>query len=265
MNDYLKELEEIQVFSKLIADFIEKNSLKDAVRILCNKLWNMDYETYDRDSERIKKLEFVLSNIEFYTDYRYQHDVLCYIVKSLNIYNKPIPKRNILSCGELREYDPVKNGQNILKHDISFGEFTDGGCSHFGNLIIQTRDGRGIYFAKFTGKGSYGLCICEKLDSIENDLLTKIQDLCHLAIKIKEENKLTENERHEFYKEKLSTLTFPSPPRLRIISAMKFTKENYRKIIESTLKKDKSIPVETLECFIEDACKCIESFIHLDE
>lgn len=265
MNEYIREINEIKYFSKLVTDFIEKTSLEDATRLLCKKLWGINYENSlnDNGSERITKLKFILSNIGLYKDYRYQHDILAYIVKALNLYDGDIIRKNVLSCSELRAYDPVKNGQNILKHDISFNEFTDGGCSYFGNLIIPIRDGRTIFFAKLKGNGEYGFCICEKSQGINSGVVKEIELLCKKIIGLKDE--LTWNEVQEIIKEELSKIEFPQSPKLRMISAMKFTKENYKQIIEATLKKDKLISKEILECFIDDACKQIEDFISIDK
>lgn len=98
MNEYIREINEIKYFSKLVTDFIEKTSLEDATRLLCKKLWGINYENSlnDNGSERITKLKFILSNIGLYKDYRYQHDILAYIVKALNLYDGDIIRKNVL-------------------------------------------------------------------------------------------------------------------------------------------------------------------------
>ncbi|ENV46394.1 hypothetical protein P255_00533 [Acinetobacter brisouii CIP 110357] len=55
-----------------------------------------------------------------------------------------LAENNIISNGPCWEYDPAKNGQNIIKHGIEFGSVASYGGGDFGRLISYTAPGRWI-------------------------------------------------------------------------------------------------------------------------
>lgn len=55
-----------------------------------------------------------------------------------------LAENNIISNGSCWEYDPAKNGQNIIKHGIEFGSVASYGGGDFGRLISYTAPGRWI-------------------------------------------------------------------------------------------------------------------------
>ena len=64
-------------------------------------------------------------------------DIKIYALKFLfpNSYHLLNLKETIFSKSELFQYDPAKNGQNIIKHGIAFGEVTSY-STKFGTLIV---------------------------------------------------------------------------------------------------------------------------------
>ncbi|CAM9212439.1 BrnT family toxin [Acinetobacter bereziniae] len=63
-----------------------------------------------------------------------------------------IPENHLLSKVSLYEYDPAKNGQNILKHGLDFGAVVNYGGSDYGRLISYTNseiEDRFVIFSKY--------------------------------------------------------------------------------------------------------------------
>lgn len=197
MNRYVTEIEETRLFSQLLREYIRDNSLEIVVEELSSKLCKVD-------CNEIKRLKYIIEHIESYKDYRYQHDVLCYIVKILNIYPKELPKENLLSVGWTREYDPVKNGQNILKHNVSFNEFFDGGSDDFALYNISLPEGRVISFATLKDdeefSSAFGFCISENTNSLKfrpisarKFTISNYEEIIDNAVKDKKLRKLDKN------------------------------------------------------------------------
>ncbi|MDM5149250.1 BrnT family toxin [Aeromonas salmonicida] len=104
----------------------------------------------NRDSERLKLLKLpherlvdllqVLDGSKK-IDYFYKLDIQLYVWKKLfqDVEADSFISAHIYSKGDSREYDPAKNGQNIIKHGISFGEVTSY-SKRFGTLSIPCPD-----------------------------------------------------------------------------------------------------------------------------
>jgi len=63
-----------------------------------------------------------------------------------------LPENHLLSKTPLYEYDPAKNGQNILKHGLDFGSVVSFGGADYGRLISYTKSGdekRVVIFSKY--------------------------------------------------------------------------------------------------------------------
>ncbi len=145
MDTVIKMKQEIIELQKAIHSYIDIHGIHDSIKTLKKYL-----DLSDGDN---MKLTYVLENTEISGVIQREnekHDILCCIAKALNCYEKELPKENIYSKSELYEYDPSKNGKNILKHEVSFNEI----CSYLntdkGNLITHTRtrqgEARDVYF-----------------------------------------------------------------------------------------------------------------------
>lgn len=68
-------------------------------------------------------------------------DILLYVLKSIcwEKYDSLDSMSHLCSHSEIYEYDPAKNGQNIVKHGISFSEVVSY-ASKFGALMVQCPD-----------------------------------------------------------------------------------------------------------------------------
>lgn len=138
---------EIAEMQKSIDDFIKSHGIDNAIEQIRECL-----ETPKNGNERLKKyLKGDFTGHEYISE---KHDILCCLAKALKCYPKPIPTENIDSNTDTYQYDPAKNGQNILKHNLSFNQI----CSFIGNrgvLIVHTatkktekkdREPRLVYF-----------------------------------------------------------------------------------------------------------------------
>lgn len=118
MKDLLKMEKEIKEIWFGINNYINNNSMKIAIDNIIKYL--------ETDNEKKNMLMYLLihaaldTRIDNEEDTR--HDILCCVAKALNL--SPIPNENIYSKNSLCQYDPAKNGKNILKHEISFNEVT---------------------------------------------------------------------------------------------------------------------------------------------
>ncbi|EGR2274336.1 BrnT family toxin [Vibrio parahaemolyticus] len=104
----------------------------------------------DRDSEKLQLLGLphdrlvellqVLDGSKK-IDYFHKLDIQLYVWKKLfpNVESGSFISEHIYSKGDSREYDPAKNGQNIIKHGISFGEVTSY-SKRFGTLSVPCPD-----------------------------------------------------------------------------------------------------------------------------
>ncbi len=87
--------------------------------------------------------KFIQGEIE--VSYACKPDIEAYVLKCLipDFYEKIAHERHPYSSSELYEYDPPKNGQNIIKHGIGFGEVVSY-SRKFGTLMVpipNERDG----------------------------------------------------------------------------------------------------------------------------
>ncbi|WP_298438731.1 DUF4102 domain-containing protein [Ottowia sp.] len=75
--------------------------------------------------------------------YSSQIDIQQYALKCLmpSVFETLPPMTHPYASGELYEYDPPKNGQNIIKHGIGFGEVISY-SRQFGTLIVPCPDGQ---------------------------------------------------------------------------------------------------------------------------
>ncbi len=63
-----------------------------------------------------------------------------------------LPENHLFSKASLYEYDPAKNGQNILKHGLDFGSVVSYGGADYGRLISYTNseiEDRFVIFSKY--------------------------------------------------------------------------------------------------------------------
>ena len=82
-----------------------------------------------------------LVNDEALVDVYHKLDILLYVLKNISKskYDSLNTSENLLSIGSYYEYDPAKNGQNIIKHGISFSEVISY-SGKFGTLMVQCPD-----------------------------------------------------------------------------------------------------------------------------
>lgn len=90
-----------------------------------------------------------------------ENDIKAFVLKAINpdCYNAIAHKESPYSSGELYEYDPPKNGQNIIKHGIGFNDVVSFSEGSFGTVIVpigKDKEERLVIFSSFAPK-SYRL------------------------------------------------------------------------------------------------------------
>ena len=159
MTDLLKMEGEIKEIWFGINSYINNNSIKIAIDKIIKYL--------EADNEKKNMLMYLLMhaaldtriNIDNEEDTR--HDILCCVAKALNL--SPIPNENIYSKNSLYQYNPAKNGKNILKHEISFNDVASY-LSDSAVVIIETDPNNNrsnkIYLLK-TKENKNIIAVCE--------------------------------------------------------------------------------------------------------
>ncbi|CAN0644478.1 hypothetical protein [Burkholderia cepacia] len=110
------------------------------VRNFSEDEFNSRVESQNLPAERRNLLfRFVKGDIKL--DYTCRVDVELYALKSLdrNLYASLSHYENPYSRGEFYEYDPPKNGQNLIKHGLGFGE-VHSYTRRFGTLVVPCPD-----------------------------------------------------------------------------------------------------------------------------
>lgn len=143
-------IEQNNLLTTFINDYILENGKEKFSEIIKSKLQisNHRYDLLIKILSRNLKIDNFLMN-----------DILRCIVKklseakNLDYFNAfKIPENHLFSKGSLYEYDPAKNGQNILKHGLDFGAVVSYGGNDYGRLISYTNseiEDRFVIFSKY--------------------------------------------------------------------------------------------------------------------
>lgn len=259
-----KTLEEIKKFQVLIhqyIDEIEEDSIDEKRRVVANKI-QRELKISGNDSNKLTQIIFTLENaISLYPE-NLQHDILCFFIKSLRISDVEIPKKNFYSEQFDYEYDPAKNGQNILKHGISFQDVIENSNNNLGEICAETEgegEKRFIYFSKYylnNEDNKYILSVCVISGDLSNDFY---EDIAKEFIKMNEDKYYDNGSilnisiyQKDIFKflNKLDTKKIEkiqnSSNKRRFISARLFTKDNFEKIIGQTIRDD-GLELEIIE------------------
>ncbi len=99
----------------------------------------------------------ILKLIKDESGYAFANDIKGYILRLLepDCYMSMVNKNHTYSNGETFEYDPYKNGENIIKHGISFNDVISFSGGSFGTLLIPIKDEeeeRLVAFSSFFSK-----------------------------------------------------------------------------------------------------------------
>ena len=150
INIFDEIIDENNLFTNFINNFILEYGRDNFYKTIKNKLQisNNRSEFVIKILKReIKINEFLMNNI-----LRCITKKLCES-KDINFFDIfKVPKNNFLSKACLYEYDPAKNGQNILKHGLDFGEVISYAGNDYGRLISYTKSGdeeRVVIFSKY--------------------------------------------------------------------------------------------------------------------
>lgn len=150
INIFDEIIDENNLFTNFINNFILEYGRDNFYKTIKNKLQisnNRSEFVIKIIKREIKINEFLMNNI-----LRCITKKLCES-KDINFFDIfKVPKNNFLSKACLYEYDPAKNGQNILKHGLDFGEVISYAGNDYGRLISYTKSGdeeRVVIFSKY--------------------------------------------------------------------------------------------------------------------
>ena len=143
-------IEQNNLLSTFISDYILENGKEKFSEIIKSKL-QISKNRYDFIIKILRR--------DIKVDNFLMNDILRCIVKKLcesddiDFFDTfKIPENHLLSKASLYEYDPAKNGQNILKHGLDFGAVISYGGSDYGRLISYTNseiEDRFVIFSKY--------------------------------------------------------------------------------------------------------------------
>ncbi len=143
-------IEQNNLLSTFISDYILENGKEKFSEIIKSKL-QISKNRYDFIIKILRR------NIK--VDEFLMNDILRCIAKKLceshdiDFLNRfKLPDNNLLSKASLYEYDPAKNGQNILKHGLDFGAVISYSGSDYSRLISYTNseiEDRFVIFSKY--------------------------------------------------------------------------------------------------------------------
>lgn len=164
---------EIYSLQEKIDEFVDTNGINSTISKLREYL---DLSEHDN-----AKLKYCIGNTligKFIPDHL-KHSIICCIAKSLEFQN--IPHENIYSKNELIEFDPAKEGKNILKHGIHFNEiisYLDDKASLISEQRTKAGEKRVVYFMGLHKKNIVFIAAENKPDSNDLYLDQEIRDKC---------------------------------------------------------------------------------------
>lgn len=269
MKEFKDGVEILEMQNELNS-YIDTEGIDDAIEIIRAKL------NFPKERNIITMLKYMLNNISLYKEMESKrHDILCFFIKSLGIREPArIPKVNKRSYTKLRSFDPAKNGQNILKHGVSFtdinpelGEFlTTSKTQKCERIICFSRDLidesytfimsiREMPDSKYTELATeITLEVLDKQSNFEHSAYTAHLTYENLIEIIKRFNDRGVDIINELYNENY--------PISRFISARKFNAHNYENIIRQAMRNDE-INMSDFEKIKDKAIQFMREIYHL--
>ena len=219
--DFLSQQDALKMLSEMKSFINEKSS--SYIKEKIDKIRDINQ---DRKEMFFNLLTEENNRLRTYSDF----DVTLYAISIIDedFFKKLNVKRHCESHSDSMEYDPRKNGENIIRHGISLRESI--GCNRFGTLIINAyseKDKRSAYFS---------------------DINMSMLEL-----------PIPETMHHKF------TLTVAENkyPKIRIISVRTFGKKGYKKVFNKGLLGDiyenEVNKEEKVEEFKNNCCNIIEN------
>lgn len=192
--------------TQLVYDSIKRVGIKTVLERVMSKLSPYKHE-YDDAKNRVEECLNHICN-EGYIRGAYDNDIARALVwclkkgsnenKNSKKFKKPIiisskeeelandvTKHNTTSYGELRQYDPQKNGINYLKHGLFFDEIPSMTGDEYGSLITHThqnKEDRSVMISRFKDDDMYryivSIVIMSPTSNVEDDeIYNKVGEL----------------------------------------------------------------------------------------
>lgn len=159
INEIYKMDDEIKLLQEAIHNYVDNIESNHHLHKLLKTIDKLAEElSLPKNNPELKlKLAYCIENtsISELLGHGTKHDILCCIAKKLKC-PVHIPKENIYSKNDLLEFDPSKNGQNILKHGIDFRSIPSFADLENGDLLAYTKTEKGeprlVYFLRMENK-----------------------------------------------------------------------------------------------------------------
>ena len=177
MITVLEEMEETQMLSSLISEKLEKIGKENFINEVLKKLEIDNSKTGQEKLEICQRIEYYLNNVNNLHLFQTHCDgndiarALAFKVGLLK--NIQLNERNVRSYhSDNRQYDPKKNGINIIKHGLSFDEvfsFSEGVFAKLSVGVIENGEQRHAVFTKVPNKDKFIVSIVKFHSSKNND------------------------------------------------------------------------------------------------
>lgn len=157
------EMKETMMLVHSIEQKVKETGKDKAVEKIIKGL-NVSKVKSEVEKQEIKeRITYYLDNLDrlhLFSTFSYGNDVARALALKLGVLKKThINKHNILSYhADNRQYDPQKNGLNILKHGLSFDEVLSTANGPFSELsvgVFEDGDERHVVFTKASSKDKY--------------------------------------------------------------------------------------------------------------
>lgn len=199
------EMNETKMIVGYIVKKVEELGREKAVSKIIKGL-KIDKVKSESEKQEIKeRIEFYLNSLQdihLCSTYQYGNDIARALALRLNIFKGlNVSKHNVMSYhSDIRQYDPKKNGLNILKHGLSFDEVLSMSNGVFGRLLItvfEDGDERCIVFTKASGKEKYIVSVV-KFHSAEEESSNLEEEIGKIAKDVADEKINTEGASIEY-------------------------------------------------------------------
>ncbi|WP_201630010.1 hypothetical protein [Psychrobacter maritimus] len=177
MITVLEEMKETQMLSSLISENLKNIGKEKFIERVIKSLQVENNKTDREKAEIYQRIDYYLKNINelhLFRTYCDGNDIaraLAFSAKLLK--NVPLNERNIRSYhSDNRQYDPRKNGINIIKHGLSFDDvfsLSKGCFARLSVAVIENGEQRHAVFTKVPNEDKFIVSIVKFHSSKNND------------------------------------------------------------------------------------------------
>lgn len=248
------EMQETIMLASHIAQKVAKIGKENAVNKIIKGL-NVNKVKSEVEKHEIReRVTYYLDNLQsihLFNTFHYGNDVARALALKLDILKMlSINKHNIISFhADNRQYDPQKNGLNILKHGLSFDEVFSTKNGVFGELLVtvfEDGDERQVVFTRASSEDKYIVSIVkfhsaeEGSSEVEQEVIRITEEVTGRRVDtdgVSIEKGLTQKELEEIM-HRASHLhgKFRNTPPMTFISSWYFDVNNFNKTVTDRIR-----------------------------